>query len=642
MKKVVTKLLTFILIACFSSSLFTACNLGDGDQPPTTVSKISSSLLDGKVANFLGAEGFGIIEKTPKTTTVSKINPLTVHAEESKGEQKKTEFVKQTELGYVDVYFHSNNGLHKGYKNLNKKYAKHHHKNVECSDTDCDEISDEITQEEASGNASTIASLNARINKLYNYKNFTFASISSAVEGDVTVVYNVYRPTINQGVLTSLKHSYPTAVNIENHFSVSGSGWEFGYIKIDGTDTTPQGIIPTKINENETGYHTSNYWCDDYNQSYLIDNDTGIVYSLSQFKYIYSVANGIIKVFDDTVPGWFKYYKPVITDEGLTFERILLPTDLGYVSNLPVGGTSTSVMIDVYGNMLFNGVSTLSQNAQVDEYGEQKCGNNIIISYASSQVYNELSNKNQYGNSSQIIATRYLKSNRYHQGSDGRIYRVDFRGLFSEVKVHVLDENCAWAEVDNTTNVTFDKFNGAIAWWVGVNQSYIDSFRITKISGGYAYYSTACASDGAHVWDIVTLSEDLVSNKDYAGVVKIPVNGPTSDYSHLLYMQEFINAEFDYNKNFSIFLIGDTQMLYHDKNTVYIVDLESGKRAQINSSTNALTTIDKNNLVFNINGVTKYLNVLQNVDIDNFESAFSTEPIILGGKLDAYFEFLTK
>ena len=120
MKKKLIKFLTFILAVCLGSSIFTACN-PSGDSNTLTVSKISANILDGKVANFLGAEGFGIIDKSTVVAPSSIKNFAKVYAEESTGEQKKTEFVKETTNGYVDIHFHTDNGLHKGYKNLNKK-----------------------------------------------------------------------------------------------------------------------------------------------------------------------------------------------------------------------------------------------------------------------------------------------------------------------------------------------------------------------------------------------------------------------------------------------------------------------------------------------------------------------------------------
>lgn len=650
MKNKLLHFLTLIMIFCLSLGVFIACNNGGGSDNggnEPSVKQISSSLLNGKVANLMGAEGFGIIDKTiPEQKSSPSVLVTRVYADENLPEnQKKTEFAKETENGYKDVHFHKNEGNGKGYKDLNKKFSKHHHKGYECPKVDCDEISDEIEDLESSNQAETILSLNARVNKLYNYKNFTFMSISSAVEGKAKVLVEVYNPYIDKAYFENSKLSpYPTAVNIENHYRASGGEWEFGYIKIDSDGTNPSGYIPMKINENETGYHTANYWSDNYNQSYIIDNSTGITYSLAQFPYIYSVDKGIIKVVDFSVKGYFRYYKPIITQNQLTFEEIKLPTDQDFLQNLPPCGTSNSVMMDIYGNMLFNATRRLSGDVEVDEFGEKKYGDNVILALANNRVYQELLNKNQYGFYADIFANRYLNSNRYHLASDGKIYRVDFRGILSKVKVHVLGPNAVWQEVDSLVNVTFDNFNGSICWSIGIDKIRMDFFRINKIENGYAYYSTACYSDGCIVWDSVAIDQSLIEMGDYVGVIKLPVDGANTDNANLELMQEFTEKGINYNKNFTVFLVGKTQMLYHKNDMLFIVDVQSGKSATLSSgmaTQNILLGVDRNNLIFSVNGQRKYLNVLQPINLDDFENSLSNDYVILGGELDAYFKFVT-
>ena len=56
--------LLMVLTLCFGSlGAFTACN----PAPPTVsvrANAVSVSLLDGKIANFMGAEGFGLTDKS--------------------------------------------------------------------------------------------------------------------------------------------------------------------------------------------------------------------------------------------------------------------------------------------------------------------------------------------------------------------------------------------------------------------------------------------------------------------------------------------------------------------------------------------------------------------------------------------------
>lgn len=652
MKKGLIRLLTLLIVLCFSVGTFTACGSDDPSSktPPSGggVKTISASLLDGKTANFMGADGFGIIDKDTQSVSKSGASLFSAQAyadENATESQKKAEFVKETEDGYVDVHFHDNrDGQKKSYKDLNKKYDKHHHKGAECPKTDCDEISDEITAEENSGEVDTVVSLDARVNKLYNYKNFTFMSVSSAVEGNVQVLFEVFSPTINEGLLQSLKMKYPTLVNIENQYHIDGGKWIFGHIRIKASGNKPAGIIPMKVSSNETGYHTANYWSDSYNQSYIIDNKTGITYSLSQFPYIYSVENGVIKVHDENAPGWFRYYEPVVTENGMEFKEKTLPTDPDFLVKLPKCGSSTSAMIDIYGNMVFN-TRGLSNQVQVDEYGEKKYGNNVILAMTSKQVYDGLAQ--QYpGNVANLIQRRYSNANRYHLGSDGKIYRVDFRGLMSDVKVHVLGENATWQTVPNTTTVTFDGNSGYIGVQMGVDMSGImDMYRITKISNGYAFYTTACSTDGGMVWGSPRLSNQMIEMGDFVGVTKIPVTGPDQNNSHLDFMETFEMNGVDVWQSYNIFLVGKTQMMYMDYQGVKVLDVETGETVNIDGveKVNDGYLQQKplrDNIVLKINEQIKYLNLLQEIDFNNVMASFGDERVKIGGELDAYFKLV--
>ena len=74
-------------------------------------------------------------------------------------------------------------------------------------------------------------------------------------------------------------------------------------------------------------------------------------------------------------------------------------------------------------------------------------------------------------------------------------------------------------------------------WMYSDNFIIMDYFLLTKIAGGYAYYSTAAATDGGRVWDCHQMSSGDIANGEYVGVVKIPVDGPVVSqivlYEHL-------------------------------------------------------------------------------------------------------------
>ena len=187
-KKHLSVLLALLMSASMALPLMACGGTGDsgnGGKNDTNANVISASLLDGKVANLLSANGIAIQDKTQNEATVSAVKTknarkIVAHAdEENTIEQPETELVKQTEEGVQDVHFHD--GEEGGYAEWNKE--THHHDGQVCDVEGCMEVSDETLAEEE--NAPTVISLEARVNKLYNSGKFTFMCVSSAVEGQV-------------------------------------------------------------------------------------------------------------------------------------------------------------------------------------------------------------------------------------------------------------------------------------------------------------------------------------------------------------------------------------------------------------------------------------------------------------------------
>ena len=107
-------LLTALMSATLAMPLF-ACGGGTdnsaGDKNQAKVNVISASLLDGKVANLLSANGIAIQDKTqnegPRYAMKSKNGRnIVAKADEETVEQPETELVKQTEEGVEDGHFH--------------------------------------------------------------------------------------------------------------------------------------------------------------------------------------------------------------------------------------------------------------------------------------------------------------------------------------------------------------------------------------------------------------------------------------------------------------------------------------------------------------------------------------------------------
>ena len=195
MKSKIIKIFVTILLGLTVVSGLFACSTPPGGPGGGSggVETISSTLLDGKIANFLGAQGLGVLDKNDADTNVGSAQGLSTdfgasafsavtfeQTEGEKGFQKKNELMKNTADGHKDVHFYDAGEGRNSYKDLNKQFEKHHHKSVECQKSDCAEISDEIEQQEQDGESKTIISLDARMNKLYNYGDFTFFSVSSS------------------------------------------------------------------------------------------------------------------------------------------------------------------------------------------------------------------------------------------------------------------------------------------------------------------------------------------------------------------------------------------------------------------------------------------------------------------------------
>ena len=646
--KIISFLVSVFLCACVFSGLV-ACSPDSSNTPPNDpptsggIDTISSTLLDGKIANFMEAQALGVVDKNDQGSTFSagglgnstfSASSFDAQGGEDSIVQKKNDLVKETSEGQKDVCFHDAGQNVKSFKELNKKFDKHHHKGTECPKTDCEEISDEIELQESQENAQTVVSLEARVNKLYNYGDLTFMSVSSAVEGYLQVIVQKDK----------MRMSVPADdLDVLVNPGTGGDAVERGvaYIRVPAKDNIPASIIFVKQYENDIDYHKANYWSNAYNQSYVIDNKTGKTYSLAQFPYIYSVENGVIKVNNENANGKFDYYEISIENDQISFNKRQLPTVSDV--NIPYAPYANTILMDIYGHMVIE-KTALDNDDLYDQNGERRIGDKTIISAKLNRVCQQI--RAQYGNS--IYESRYKKSRNYHKGSDGRIYRLDFKGNLSEIKVDVLTQNGTWQRVENTTEVTFEGASGMILWMYSDNFNIMDYFLLTKIAGGYAYYSTAAATDGGRVWDCHQMNPRDVENGEYVGVVKIPVGGPVVSqtnvpYKHLELFREWsVEYGMDF-RGFNIFLVGDTQMLCLLGNKsiegeLCLIDVVTGQSKTLGSA--KIADMDKENV--KIDGL-GWISLREEIDLETFsELTFTAKPKVFGGGLDAYFKLITE
>ena len=633
MKKNILSIISALTITCGALSGLIGCTPQTPPPAPqgVTATAITADLLDGQIANLMGADGLGLVDKEsqagPSAFGVSTFAQQT-------SSQKKQELAKDTDAGIKDVHFYSQTEDRKSYKDLNKKYATHHHNQVVCEVVDCDQISDEIEQEELTGETKTVISLDARVNKLYNHGDWTFVCVSSAVSGDVKVLTESNRTPTDFNMPLQTIGNANTYVNLEGHISPLGP-YTYSYISIPAQNGKPQGFIPVKAFDTETGYHSANYWSDDYNQSYIIDNKTGVTYSLAQFPYVYSVEGGVIKVYNAQANGRFDYYIPKSTNTGVEFVKIQLP-DASAVA-LPSNGLS--VKIDKYGHILFQTTQVVSGN-NFNQNGENVFGQNIIVTVNKQDVAMQI--RHQNGAFGDLFAQRYQKAKRYHLGSDGRIYRLNFLGDLSKISINVLSESGIWQDVGNDVNVTFDYLESFISYQNSVNHASNDLFMITKIENGYAYYSTAMQFDGIGIFNGLPLGNNNdMEYGEYQGVVKISVNGADEQNVHLDFLKDLGNQLNFSTPNLTVRL-GSSKMLFFTnfnlgRGTLCLYDATTGITKQIGTS--AILGTKGESIHFENLG---YLSIRDDVDFATFGlSNFTAEPISASAHLDAYFKLIT-
>ena len=544
-KRLVPILLS-VMMGVFSATSFVACDKDKGGEKEQSVkvNTISASLLDGKVANLMSANGIAIQDKTENEPIVSATkakasrNMIVAHAEDDMIEQPKTEFVKQTEDGVQDVHFYD--GEKGDYTEWNDGYETHHHEGLVCEVENCTEISDEILAEEEE--VPTIVSLESRVNKLYNAGKFTFLCVSSAVEGQVRLI--TQKSKIPEGLSQQFLVNYGAYLNVDGHyFSEDDPSYTVSYIEVKTEDK--EGLILVQRSEAEEAYHYSNYWSDDFNQSYIIDNETGKTYSLSSLPHIYSVQNGAILVKAPKLT----IYQPKIVEDELVLDEVKISDEIAAKYGI------SDPLIDRHGNVVFTGYQSLQG---VDEYGELREGGFIFTS-----TNPEITQQLQMGDKqfATVKARSYTQARRYLLGSDGRIYRFDYRGETSSIPVHVLNEQGEWTNVPETAHVVF---SGKSCWFteLTVNVTRQQYLMLTQIKDGKSYFVNAALGKDLR-WTMNTMAGMYNQAGYFVGVSALPTDG-SADTG----MQEFMQYIEDTNaldNDSIVYRVGNTAFAYEDK-----------------------------------------------------------------------------
>ena len=561
------KVLSLVLAAALGMAVspFSACDNTTESTPQgderTTVSAIAPQLLEGKVANLMSAEGIAIQDKTQETATVSAVRTKGAvrkrYADPNKEkiEPAKNELVKKTKQGLQDVRFH---GESEGdYTTWNEQYADHHHDGVVCEAENCIQLSDEVAA--AEGNAPTVVSLDARVNKLYNAGRFTFLCVSTAVEGEARLFS--YMQNSAENISRMYLENWGVWLNLEEHYvSETNHTICVNYVEVKSGDK--QGVILVKRSDGEEGYHYANYWSDDFNQSYLIDNETGKTYSLSALPHIYSVENGIIVVKADKSAQ--EIYRPEIVEGELVLDKIEISSALKEKYNL------SNPLVDVHGNVVFNTGTSLDG---ADVYGEIK-EEGFIFTGPSEQVMQQIQN-DRNNPSWQLAQQAYPRARRYVQGSDGQIYRFDYRGRTDSIPVHVLNAQGEWVSVPETAEVYFFGDN---RWFMEqtINMTRMQYVLLNCIRGGRTYFANAAGSGEV----MFTSGADYATYKNkgsFVGITALPTDGSADTQ-----MQAFMNGGTMASGGIA-YAVGNTAFAYEDvsNNQLVIWDRATGTRTTV-------------------------------------------------------------
>ena len=628
-------LLTLVMGASLAMPMF-ACGDGTDDtKKEGNVKTISASLLDGKVANLLSANGIAIQDKKQNEPTTSapktkKARNIVASAEEtSTVEQPETELVKQTEEGVQDVHFHD--GEKGDYRKWNEKHGKHHHDGKECEKEDCMEVSDEILEEEEE--MPTVISLDARVNKLYNSGKFTFMCVSSAVEGQVQLLTQKSMAPMDISMRFFLENG-AWLYTEEHYFSEQDRSIAISYINVQSGDK--KGKILVRRSEVEEAYHYANYWSDDFNQSYIIDNETGKTYSLSSLPYIYSVQNGVIVTKTNTSE---TLYQPKIDESGeLVLDEIKISDTLRekYKTNRYIA--------DIHGNIVF----TSNQVIQgADEYGEAR-ENGFIFAGLNEQVYQKLTNEGRNNKYGKVKLYAYMQAKRYLIGNDGQIYRFDFRGETNSIPVHVLNAQGEWTDVPKTAHIKFSDKDSFFVNIVVRPERNWQFLLISQIKDGKTYFSNAAY--GMELFSTRnTFPAEYAQMGYFVGISALPTDGSPDTA-----MQEFMECvryECILDNDSIVYRVGDTAFAYEDKNKGELViwDRETETQKTINCGEKIYDS-DKIGCLFWIND-RKYefacfqANTANGTYYIGYEeknptkawSEYATEPFEKEEKLDAYY-----
>ena len=256
----------------------------------------------------------------------------------------------------------------------------------------------------------TLSGENAQITKLYSAQGLTFFA-AGIVPPDSSKYFTTVTPL--------------EIVSSQGSASVQPRGdgrHYFARVAYELEGSTYTGYVPCRTYTGDHYYEVFNYWIDDLNRSYVLDNATGAVYDLGEYLpkpcYIQSVENGVLQLNSG------EFYDVRIEKGQLVLEKI----ETGEMSPY-------TVLKDKYGHFLID-------YAPFGPVKSETVNGNILA------VDRKLADRNDYS-----------LWDRYRMGGDGRIYKFvislyppEYSVSEEELGIFYLDENMQWKPVEKGTD----------------------------------------------------------------------------------------------------------------------------------------------------------------------------------------------
>lgn len=273
----------------------------------------------------------------------------------------------------------------------------------------------------------TLSGENAQITKLYSVQGLTFFA-AGIVPPDSSKYFTTVTPL--------------EIVSSQGSASVQPRGdgrHYFARVAYELEGSTYTGYVPCRTYAGDHYYEVFNYWIDDLNRSYVLDNATGAVYDLGEYLpepcYIQSVENGVLQLNSG------EFYDVRIEEGQLVLEKIETGEMKPY-----------TVLKDKFGHFLIDYAPFVAVKSETV--------NGDILA-----VDRNLADRGDYS-----------LWDRYRTGSDGRIYKFAI-SLYREGQrgedqgIFYLDEQMRWqpveqdAETDIPNRWIMDgQFRGGLPW----------------------------------------------------------------------------------------------------------------------------------------------------------------------------------